>query len=123
MSDDKVEVRCERLTIPAYGIEKGDPSPSILREGGYWRIYPYTMLDDLMDEKRERTYSALVLENEFIRATVLPELADTSTPRTTERLGERSSTPPERSNPRWWRCAVRGSPEASSSIFRAATTT
>ena len=74
MPDDKVEVRCERLTIPTYGIGNGDPNPSILREGGYWRIYPYTMLDDLVDEKRERTYTALVLENEFIRVTVLPEL-------------------------------------------------
>jgi len=74
MSEEKVEVRCEQVPIPTYGIGDEDPNPAILREGGYWRIYPYTMLDDLMDEKHERTYTALMLENEFIRVTVLPEL-------------------------------------------------
>lgn len=74
MPDKKVQVHLEQLTIPTYRIGDEDPNPPILREGGYWRIYPYAMLDDLREEKYGRTYTALVLENEFIRVTVLPEL-------------------------------------------------
>ncbi|MBI2505004.1 MAG: tetratricopeptide repeat protein [Candidatus Latescibacteria bacterium] len=70
----KATVRTEQLTIPTYPINPPDSNPPIDREGGYWRVYPYPMLDDLGAERQDRTYLAVVLENEFLRVTVLPEL-------------------------------------------------
>lgn len=37
-------------------------------------IYPYPMLDFLSRERTTRTYQTVVLENEFLRLTILPEL-------------------------------------------------
>ena len=37
-------------------------------------IYPYPMLDNLSREKTNRTYRTVVLENECLRITILPEL-------------------------------------------------
>jgi tetratricopeptide (TPR) repeat protein len=37
-------------------------------------IYPYPMLDFLSREKTNRTYQTVLLENEFLRITILPEL-------------------------------------------------
>jgi tetratricopeptide (TPR) repeat protein len=61
------------LTLPTYLIGPPDPNPALHREG-VWAIYPYTMLDDIGHEVVERTYRAVVLENEHIRVTILPEL-------------------------------------------------
>ena len=36
--------------------------------------YPYTMLDRLTNIKRSRTYNAIYLENEYVKAVVLPEI-------------------------------------------------
>ena len=38
------------------------------------RIYPYTLLDDLTDQRENKSYKAVYLENEFLKATILPEL-------------------------------------------------
>lgn len=37
-------------------------------------IYPYPMLDNLSREKTNRTYRTVVLENEYLRIAILPEL-------------------------------------------------
>src|SRR5262249_20806351 len=37
-------------------------------------IYPYPMLDNLSREKTQRSYETVVLENEYLRVTFLPEL-------------------------------------------------
>jgi len=65
---DEVKVYQEPLTIPTYRI--GDPELM-----PYWsQIYPYTLLDKITDEKYERTYNALWVENEYVKALVLPEI-------------------------------------------------
>ncbi|MFA6110670.1 MAG: DUF5107 domain-containing protein [Candidatus Latescibacterota bacterium] len=74
MSASRAIARSELLSLPTYPVNAPDPNPPIEREWGYWRIYPYTMLDDLGSQKEERTYLALILENEYLRLTVLPEL-------------------------------------------------
>ena len=42
--------------------------------GDATRIYPYTLLDDLTDRREAKSYKAVYLENEFLKAIVLPEL-------------------------------------------------
>jgi len=66
---DEVCVYEEPLTIPTYRVREPEIMPR-------WsdRIYPYTMLDRITNEKYDRTYRALWVENEFVKALVLPEI-------------------------------------------------
>jgi tetratricopeptide (TPR) repeat protein len=61
------------VEIPTYTLGSEDPNPpfQLLNEH---EIYPYTMLDDLTDDRAPRSYKAIILENEYLRATILPEL-------------------------------------------------
>ena len=68
-----VEIREESLELPTYVWGPPDPNPPFQRRGRD-RIYPYPLLDDMGEEARPVTYRALVVENEYLRVTVLPEL-------------------------------------------------
>ena len=67
------EVREETLELPTYVWGPPDPNPPLQRKGAE-SIYPYPLLDDLGEEARTVRYRALVVENEYLRVTVLPEL-------------------------------------------------
>jgi len=43
-------------------------------QGAQGRVYPYPMYDVLTDTRREKTYNAVYLENEYLKLCVLPEL-------------------------------------------------
>jgi tetratricopeptide (TPR) repeat protein len=62
-----------KITIPTYSLGPADPNPSfpLIDSNG---IYPYTMLDDLSDDRVSKTYQALYLENRYLRVAILPEL-------------------------------------------------
>ena len=68
-----VEIREESLELPTYVWGSPDPNPPFQRRGRD-RIYPYPLLDDMGEEARPVSYRALVVENEYLRVTVLPEL-------------------------------------------------
>ena len=61
------------LEIPTYLLGVEDPNPPFPLQDGP-RIYPYALLDDLTDRREAKTYHAVYLENEFLKAIVLPEL-------------------------------------------------
>ncbi len=67
------EVRVEKLVIPTYLVGPDDRNPDLVLEG-HSRIYPYTLRDDLTGIREDREYTSLVLENEYLRASFLPEL-------------------------------------------------
>jgi tetratricopeptide (TPR) repeat protein len=69
-----VEVRRERQVIPTYKVGNPDPTPPINRTWGYTRVYPYSMLDEITETKQDAEHECLILENEYLRLTVLPEL-------------------------------------------------
>ena len=73
-----VRVWEEPLTLPAYGVGAADTNPRFYDGRGYQGakgpVYPYPMLDVLTHEKSEQTYTALYLENEYVRFMVLPEI-------------------------------------------------
>jgi tetratricopeptide (TPR) repeat protein len=48
-----------------------DPNPPFPLANPH-NVYPYTMLDDLGDRREVKTYRAIFLENEYLRAIVLP---------------------------------------------------
>jgi tetratricopeptide (TPR) repeat protein len=70
------------LTIPTYGWAEdinpklwaleGDVKFSTTVKGSI--VYPYPMQDHLSRTKKDRTYKALFLENEYLKVTCLPEL-------------------------------------------------
>jgi len=66
---NEVRVYEEPLIIPTYRIGELEVMPR-------WsdRVYPYPMLDRITNEKYERTYRALWVENEYVKALVLPEI-------------------------------------------------
>jgi tetratricopeptide (TPR) repeat protein len=61
------------LEIPTYLLGAQDPNPPFA-VAGHLRIYPYTMLDDLTDRRETKSYQAVFLENEYLKAIVLPEM-------------------------------------------------
>ncbi|HEY0765844.1 MAG TPA: DUF5107 domain-containing protein [Pyrinomonadaceae bacterium] len=64
------------LVIPTYELNPPNPYPALLdSQRRKWRpVYPYAFLDSLGTEKKEKTWKAVYLENEYLKVTVLPEL-------------------------------------------------
>jgi len=78
----KVEAWEGTITIPTYGWAD-DVNPKLWALEGNVKfsttvkgsiVYPYSMQDHLSRTKRDRTYKALFLENEYLKVTCLPEL-------------------------------------------------
>lgn len=68
----KVTARTGEITLPTYGWA-AVRHPYFRGTDGK-NIYPYPMLDFLSRDKTNRTYQTVVLENEYLRITFLPEL-------------------------------------------------
>lgn len=66
----KVNVSIEELTLPTYKIEKEDINPPFFEKN----IYPYPKNDFLTNEKENKKYKAIILENKYLKIIVLPEL-------------------------------------------------
>ena len=65
----QVRIYREPLTLPTYGVME----PEIMPDWGLYH-YPYSMLDRLTNVKGSRTYNAIYIENEYVKALVLPEI-------------------------------------------------
>jgi len=61
------------LDIPTYLLGAEDPNPPFPLADAP-RIYPYTLLDDLTNQREVKTYKAVYLENDYLKATILPEM-------------------------------------------------
>lgn len=66
------------LKLPTYTVGSPEKSPSFEQNFAYQRakrsIYPYTMDDNVTNEKVEKEYKALYLENEYVKVCMLPEI-------------------------------------------------
>ncbi|GAB3926890.1 tetratricopeptide repeat protein [Mucilaginibacter myungsuensis] len=78
MSDLFVNVWEEQVTIPTYGIGKPDPNPMFFEkrvyQGSSGKVYPNPVIEKIFDEKEDKQYSGLFLENKYIKIMILPEL-------------------------------------------------
>ena len=78
MTSDEVRVRVEALVIPTYLPAAPDKNPMFLDrrvyQGSSGKVYPMPCTDRIAETPVARTWQAVWLENEFIRAMVLPEL-------------------------------------------------
>ena len=76
MSD--VKVWAEKVTIPTYEIGAAEKNPIFLEkrvyQGSSGKVYPYPTIEKISDEKKYKEYTAVWLENEYIKVMVLPEL-------------------------------------------------
>ena len=68
----------ENVVIPTYLA--GDPEPNPMfyfgkaSQGAQGRVYPYPLYDTLTNQKVDKTYRMVYLENEYIRIGILPEI-------------------------------------------------
>lgn len=73
-----VKIWEEIVVIPTYEIGEADKNPIFLEkrvyQGSSGKIYPYPTIDTLSDEKVDKEYKAVFLENKYIKVMILPEL-------------------------------------------------
>lgn len=74
----EVKVWSEDVIIPTYEIGKAEKNPIFLEkrvyQGSSGVVYPYPVVEKIADEKCNKTYNAIFLENEYIKVMILPEL-------------------------------------------------
>lgn len=68
----------EDILLPTYeiGAEEKNPifSEKRVYQGSSGVVYPYPVVEKISDEKKDKLYKALFLENEYIKIMILPEL-------------------------------------------------
>ncbi|MGN0163198.1 MAG: DUF5107 domain-containing protein [Candidatus Ornithomonoglobus sp.] len=75
---DEVKVTQERVVIPTY--EAGEPCrhPMFLEkrvyQGSSGKVYPHPVTESVSDEKVDKEYIAIFLENKYLKIMILPEL-------------------------------------------------
>ena len=73
-----VKVWRDIITIPTYEVGKPEKNPMFLEkrvyQGSSGVVYPYPVIESISDEKTDKDYLAIWLENEYIKVMVLPEL-------------------------------------------------
>ena len=66
------------MTIPTYEVGKSEKNPMFLEkrvyQGSSGVVYPYPVVETMSDERVDKDYQAIWLENEYIKVMVLPEL-------------------------------------------------
>lgn len=74
----KVSVREENAVIPTYGTGEPDKNPMFLEkrvyQGSSGRVYPHPVIDRIEDGKEDKTYRLVILENEYVRIEMMPEI-------------------------------------------------
>ena len=76
--EKKVQVWEQDIEIPTYEVGKPDKNPMFLEkrvyQGSSGKVYPHSVIDKIYDEKVNKTYHAVYLENKYLKIMVLPEL-------------------------------------------------
>ncbi|MCR5471953.1 MAG: DUF5107 domain-containing protein, partial [Prevotella sp.] len=75
---ESVKAWREIVTIPTYEVGKPEKNPIFLEnrvyQGSSGVVYPYPVIESMSDEKVDKEWKAIYLENEYIKVMVLPEL-------------------------------------------------
>ncbi|NDV93947.1 DUF5107 domain-containing protein [Dysgonomonas sp. 521] len=68
----------ENIMLPTYEIGEEEKNPIFLEkrvyQGSSGVVYPYPVVEKVSDEKKDKQYKALFIENEYIKVMILPEL-------------------------------------------------
>jgi tetratricopeptide (TPR) repeat protein len=72
----KVKTYTNKIVLPTYKLGGEDLEPALIREftPRCDPIYPYTTQEKLSQEKEDKEYEAVILENDFLKLIFLPEL-------------------------------------------------
>ena len=66
------------MTIPTYEVGKAEKNPIFLEkrvyQGSSGVVYPYPVVESISDEKVDKEWLAVWIENEYIKVMILPEL-------------------------------------------------
>lgn len=77
MNDD-VSIWVEKIIIPTYGIGKPEKNPVFLEkrvyQGSSGAVYPHPIIEKIADEKKDKEYTVVFIENAYLKIMVLPEL-------------------------------------------------
>ena len=72
------KVWTETVNVPTYSVGQPQKAPVFLEkrvyQGSSGKVYPYPVIETISDEKIDREYQAVFLENEYLKVMVLPEL-------------------------------------------------
>ena len=65
----------EIVTIPTYEVGKPEKNPMFLEkrvyQGSSGVVYPYPVIESISDEKVDKEWKAVYLENEYIKVMIL----------------------------------------------------
>lgn len=74
----KVKVWTEAVIIPTYEVGLPEKNPVFIEkrvyQGSSGAVYPYPVIEKIADEKVDKSYQAVYLENDFVKIMILPEL-------------------------------------------------
>lgn len=74
----KVHAWCEKIIIPTYEIGAPEKNPLFLEkrvyQGSSGVVYPHAVVESISDEKIDKEYNAVFLENDYLKIMILPEL-------------------------------------------------
>ncbi|HUX95024.1 MAG TPA: DUF5107 domain-containing protein [Bacteroidales bacterium] len=74
----QVKLSEEKWVLPTYKVSPPDKNPMFFKQESYQGaskyIYPYGMNDVISNEKEDQGWKALILENEYIKLCVAPEI-------------------------------------------------
>jgi len=78
LMSQKVNAWKEQLTIPTYELGKSEINPVFFEkrvyQGSSGKVYPVPFIDKVYDHKVDKNYDAAIMENEFVRLVMLPEI-------------------------------------------------
>ncbi|MEG2381843.1 MAG: DUF5107 domain-containing protein, partial [Oscillospiraceae bacterium] len=73
-----VKVWKENITIPTYEVSAADKNPMFLEkrvyQGSSGKVYPHPVNEAISDEKIDKVYKAIFLENDYLQIMILPEI-------------------------------------------------
>lgn len=73
-----VKAWVEEIALPTYEVGKEDKNPVFLEkrvyQGSSGVVYPYPVIEKIYDEKKEKIYKAVFIENQYLKVMILPEL-------------------------------------------------
>lgn len=73
-----VSVNQEDIIIPTYGTGKPEKNPIFsenrVYQGSSGVVYPYPVIEKILDKKIDKTYRAIYIENRYLKIMILPEL-------------------------------------------------
>ena len=73
-----VRAEIKKINIPTYGLGQPETNPVFFEkrvyQGSSGKVYPVPFIDKVFDHKTDKFYDAAILENDYIKLVMLPEI-------------------------------------------------